>query len=476
MSEIDLTQLSALELAAAIRAREISPVEVMEATLSQVDAVNDKVNTVIWRNDDEALAWAKAATDAITRVDRGELPPFHGVPIPIKDDCPVAGWPVTLGSWTTPDTPSAESELVIEALQRAGFVLTGRTNTPEFSYLGAAENDRYGITRNPWNLDRTPGGSSGGAAAAVAARMFAVAQASDGGGSMRVPASCCGLVALKASRGRVPARVIRGVGTSLNGVLTRDVSDTAAILDVISGPDRGAWYNAPTPERPFVSEVGADPGRLRIGLVDAAPLGLPIDPECAEAVREAAAALEDIGHHVEHTQFPESEEFIAAHLNLMKAGLFGDDVDWERAEPHIRHVRSVAQAIDAETYLRSVYVLQRLSRNLVSRWGSEFDILLTPTMSIVPPRAGELSAAAHASQLGPDGLDAVLSCAVFTRKFNMTGQPAISVPTHMAADGVPIGVQLVAGPWEEALLIRLASQLEEVLPWSERRPPTCATN
>ena len=221
--------------AAAIRRREVSPLEVLDACLARVDAVNDALNVVIWRNDEEARDAARAAGDIVVNSDVGDLPPFHGVPIPIKDLSEVAGWPVTYGSWSAQDTPSETSDLVVEALQRAGFVLTCRTNTPEFGLLTVAENDRYGISRNPWDLDRTPGGSTG-AAAAVAGGLFPIAHGGDGAGSLRVPASCCGLVGLKVSRGRVPTLVNHWEGAAVPGVLTHDVADTAAVLDLICGP------------------------------------------------------------------------------------------------------------------------------------------------------------------------------------------------------------------------------------------------
>jgi amidase len=462
---------SALSLAAKIRAKELSPLEVLDACLARVDALNGPINAVVWRNDDDARSQARAATEAVSRADPAELPPFHGVPIPIKDLTKVAGWPVTYGSRAAPEGPSEESELVIDAFRRAGFILACRTNTPEFGSLTVAENDRYGITRNPWNLDHTPGGSSGGAGAATAAGMFPLAHGNDGGGSIRIPASCCGLVGLKVSRGRVPCLFNSWEGGVVEGVLTHDVADTAAALDVISGPDLRQWYNAPAPERPFLAEVGADPGRLRIGVVDRAPLGLPIDEACATAAREAALALEKLGHSVETVSLEVSEEFVAGFLNVVNSGLADyDDVDWQRAEPHVRAGLEAAKAVDSITYVRSVHALQRFSRDLVTRWEKEIDVLVTPTMTIEPPRAGEVLKAVHeAADAGP--VLPVLQMAVLTSAFNMTGQPAISLPTHVSSSGLPVGVQLVGGPWDEALLLRVSSQLEQVLAWEGRRPP-----
>jgi amidase len=473
MGDRDLTFRTARSLAAAIKAREVSPLEVLDATLARIDEVNPSVNAVIWRNDDEARAAAAEATKAITRGD--DLGPFHGVPIPIKDLTKVARWPVTYGSWAAPAGLSDESELIVEAFKQAGFILTGRTNTPEFGPITAAENDRYGISRNPWNLDRTPGGSSGGAAAATAAGMYSVAHANDGGGSIRIPASCCGLVGLKVSRGRIPARMTSWEGGAVEGVVTRDVADTAAILDATCGPDLGQWYNAPAPERPFLGEVGADPGPLRVGLVDEAPFGLGMDPGCAEAAREAAAALEKLGHHVSHVTYDVPTDFVEYFLNVVNSGLADyDGVDWEKAEPHVRANRQAALGVDSLTYVRSVHELQRLCRQIVGRWVSEFDIMVSPTMTIEPPRAGEILSAVHQGAAGGGPAMQVFQMAVLTSGFNMTGQPAISLPTHVTDQGIPIGVQVVGGPWGEARLLRVAAQLEEALPWAGRRPAVAA--
>jgi amidase len=463
---------TARSLAAAIRSRQISPVEALDATLDRLDAVNDRINAVVWRNDDQARSAAKRAADEVVRVDAADLPPFHGVPIPIKDLTAVAGWPVTYGSWAASGELSSESELIVVALQRAGFILTGRTNTPEFGPITAAENLRYGITRNPWNLDRTPGGSSGGAGAATAAGIFTVAHANDGGGSIRIPASCCGLVGLKVSRGRVPTLVNSWEGGSVEGVVTHDVADTAAILDATCGPDPGQWYNAPAPDRPFIDDVGADPGRLRVALVEQAPLGLPMEPVCADAAREAAAVLEKLGHVVEPVTFEVPDEFIPAFLNVVNSGLANyTDVDWERAEPHVQANRAAALAVDSLTYVQSVHTLQRVSREISGRWGQEFDVMVTPTMTIEPPRAGEILAAVHEGAATGGPALQVFQMAVLTSGFNMTGQPAISVPTHMTPEGIPIGVQLVGEPWGEATILRVAAQLEAALPWADRRPP-----
>ncbi len=261
MSQLGPTA-SALDLAAALRARELSAVELLEACLAAVDERNPELNAVVWRDDEAARA---AARDADARIAAGEEAPFLGVPIPIKDLTPVAGWPVTYGSNGAPEGPSEESELVVESLLAAGFVLCGRTNTPEFGPITVAENDRYGNSRNPWDASRSPGGSSGGAAAAVAGGMFPIAHANDGGGSIRIPSAYCGLVGLKSSRGRVPRRAQTWMGAVVEGVTTRTVADAAAALDLTAGPDFLAWNNAIPPARPFAAEVGTPRGACASG-------------------------------------------------------------------------------------------------------------------------------------------------------------------------------------------------------------------
>jgi amidase len=463
---------SALELAAALRGRELSAVELLDACLAAVDERNGDVNAIVWRDDEAARSAAQAADRAL---ERGEDAAFLGVPLPIKDLTPVAGWPVTYGSRGGPEGVSAEGELTTEAFKRAGFVLCGRTNTPEFGPITVTENDRYGITRNPWDLGRTPGGSSGGAAAAVAAGMFPLAHATDGGGSIRIPAACCGLVGLKPSRGRVPRRAQGWLGGVVEGAVTRTVADTAAVLDVLSGPDPRAWYNAPAPDRPFLEESARDPARLRIGLMDHGPGGLPVEEPCAEAARRAAAALEELGHEVVPADVPTlSEDVVAPFLVVINASLADyEGVDWDKVEPHIAQAVADARATSSFEYAASAAMLERYSRELVSAWGADFDVLVTPTTAILPPPAGAVLQLAHANPGQP--VEAVLAMVAFTIFANITGLPAISLPVHTTDDGFPVGAQLVGAPFCEAQLIRLGHTLEEALPWADRRPAVATT-
>ena len=460
---------SALELAAALRRREVSAVELLDGCLAAVDERNEHINAIIWRNDGDARA---AAAEADRRLAAGDEAPFLGVPIPIKDLTPVAGWPVTYGSNGAPEGPSEESELVVDALVAAGFVLCGRTNTPAFGVITVAENSRYGITRNPWDTDRSPGGSSGGAAAAVAAGMFPIAHANDGGGSIRIPAAYCGLVGLKPSRGRVPRLAQSWLGAVVEGVVARTVADSAAVLDAIAGPDPLCWYNAPAPARPFGEEIDTPPGTLRIGLMAEAPLGIPTDPACVAGARAAAAALEELGHSVEEVEVPTiSEEMVPPFIVMTQGGLADyEGVDWSAVEPHIAHQRQLSNDTGAYDYVLAARTLELLSRREVARWGRDFDILLTPTSAILPPQAGSVLAAQHAAPDQP--LFDVVASVSFTAFGNVTGLPAVSLPLSVTDDGVPVGVQLTAGPWQEAKLIALAAQLEQARPWAARRPPS----
>ena len=462
--------VSALDLAAAIRRRELSPVEALDRCLAEVDRLNPTVNAVIWRDDAEAREAAREAERVVASTDPDLLPPFHGVPIPIKDLVPVAGWPVTYGSHAAPEGNSLESELVVDKLRDAGFVLACRTNTPELGPITAAENLRYGVTRNPWDPSRSPGGSSGGAGAAVASGMFPMAHGDDGGGSIRIPASCCGLVGLKASRGRVPRLVQSWQGGVVPGVECWTVADSATALDAISGFDRLAWYNAPAPERPFADEVGAEQPPLRIGLVENAPLGLPLDEVCGDAASAAARMLEDLGHNVEPVIFdPLPRELIGMFTPVIWAG-FADfpDVDFEKVEPHNRSSYEQASQAGLMDLARAIQAAQTATREIVHHWGTDFDVLLTPTLAIEPPPVGSVLEAVHANPDEP--AVPVLQMIAFTAFGNLTGLPAISLPLHRSPEGLPIGVQLTGGPWDEATLIRVASQLETAKPWAGERP------
>jgi len=269
----------------------------------------------------------------------------------------------------------------------------------------------------------------------------------------------------------VPRLVQGWLGAIVEGVLARTVADSAAVLDAIAGPDPFAWYNAPAPSRPFAQEMDTPPGRLRIGLMAQAPLGIPTDESCSAGARAAAAALEQLGHMVEEVEVPTiSEELVPPFIVLTQGGLADyEGTDWSAVEPHIAHQRSQSSELGAYEYVLAARTLERLSRREVMRWGRDFDILLTPSSAILPPQAGAVLAAQHAAPDQPV-LDVVASVS-FTAFGNVTGLPAVSLPLHWTEHGLPVGVQLVAGPWREAGLIALAAQLEQAQPWAARRPP-----
>ena len=460
---------TALHLAAALRAKELSSVELVDACLAAVDARNPELNAVIWRDDDEADA----------RLAAGDPAPFLGVPIPVKDLNRAAGQPCTYGSNGAPDGVADESDLSIEKLVEGGFVLCGRTATPEFGVITATETARYGITRNPWDTERSPGGSSGGAGAATAAGMFPLAHATDGGGSIRIPAAYCGLVGLKPSRGRVPDRAHSWVGAAVELAVTHTIADAAAVLDVMAGPDPLGWYSAPAPSRPFSDEVTGWVGtdfRLRVGVMATLPLGVPTDPACVRAAQDVAALLAELGHDVGEVEVPTlSEEMIGPFIALTQAGLGAfDPIDWERTEPHVRLSHELGSTtLSAIDYVQAVKALELLSRREAARWGRDFDVLLTPTSGILPPPAGSLMAAAHSKPAEPS-VDVIASVG-FTAFGNVVGLPAISLPLQTTDDDLPVGVMLTGGAFDEATLIRLGAQLEQARPWAGRRPALAPT-
>lgn len=465
---------SALDIGAAIRSGEVSAVEVTEMYLAEIDARNDAVNAIVWLDREDSL---HRAQESDRRVRAGEARgPFEGVPIPIKDLSAVAGQPNTMSSLSISEALATETEIDVQLLEDAGFVLLGRSNSPEFGPLTASENARHGKTRNPWNLEFTSGGSSGGASAAVAAGFAPIGHASDGGGSIRVPSSTTGLVGLKPSRGRVPAEVRGWEHSTTSGVITRTVADSAAALDILSPFDPLAWYSAPQPARPFASEVGADPGRLRIGLLLESPSGLEVDPVNAAAAIRTAQALEELGHIVEPVQpFLFSPEAGKGFVDLIiSASVFASPYeDVELVDPYIRYRIEQAKRFHSGEYAALAGLLQFETRQVNAQFGRDFDLLLTPTMAVPTPRVGVVYDEANQTPDAPRLTEA--RQVTFTAWVNIAGLPAISLPMHTDAAGLPVGAQLVGGPFDEAALIRVAAQLETVFDWPHRVVPELRT-
>jgi amidase len=471
----ELMFLPALEQARLVREGEVSARELVQASLDAIERTNGELNAFVLVTADQALA-------AADRVKAGDPRPLAGVPIAVKDLVALtAGVRTTFGTRASGDwVPSVDSH-TWRRLRDAGAIMVGKTNTPEMGILPVTEPERFGPTRNPWDTSRTPGGSSGGSGAAVAAGMTAVGYANDGGGSIRIPASCCGLVGLKPSRGRISVgpewtEVVAGFATE--GVLTRTVADTAAALDVMSGPEPGDPYWAPPPSAPFAAAVEREPGRLRVVYTVESPNGVPVDHHCVAATREAAALLESLGHEVEERSFEwDGDTYVENFVKVWMAvtgeevddyeRLFGHPVDRELLEPLTRQMLEFSAHVTATDYLSALGWLRLMARRIVSMWDG-FDVLMTPTLARPPIPIGSL-------QPGPDEppIQMLLNSAgwvPFTPVWNVTGQPAVSLPLVQSPDGLPIGVQLVGPPAGEELLLSLSAQLEAARPWAGRRP------
>lgn len=468
----DLLRRSALEIAEAIRTSSVSAREVTEAHLAAIERLNPALNAVCFTAPEEALEAARVLDERIAaRPGSGdELPPFAGVPMLIKDLNPVAGWPTTQGSMGASDQPAPADGLAVARLREAGFIFSGKTTTPEFGTTAATESTRLGITRNPWNPKHTPGGSSGGAGAAVAAGMLPAAHGSDGGGSIRIPSSCNGLVGLKPSRHRITSDAYNMGGFSTQGVLTRTVADTAAIVDVLAQVDPLSWVSAPPFSRPLLEEVGVAPEPLRIRFTTESPLGITAPASGIDALGEAARALEAAGHHVEEGPLgADGARLMTAFLTIWAVISAGTGVAREDMEAHNQALFDQAEATSSLAYAEALLELQTVSREVASGFGSDFDLLLTPTLGTEPPEVGWLWQESEDDPRMPLMLAAPM--AAYTSVFNITGLPAISLPVHMAESGLPVGVQLVAPPLDEPTLIRVAAQLEDVFGWQHRQAP-----
>jgi amidase len=455
---VTLAFASATEQAELIRRGEVGSEELVRLYLDRIERLDPQLNAYVTVAAEQALAEARSPRPG----------PFSGVPLPVKDLAETAGIRTTLSTRGLAEHVPARDVHVVARLRAAGFVLLGKTNTPELGLTPLTHSALNGICRNPWDRSRTPGGSSGGAAVAVAAGLAPAAHGSDGGGSIRIPASCCGIYGLKPSRGRVsPAPYGDLFGLSTAGPLTRTVADAAAILDAIAGNELGDPYLCPPPARPFAAEVGADPGRLRIAWTTEPPLDTEVDAACAQAVEAAALLLAELGHDVvEATPAWGSDELLPAFTRLWQASpaLHGPAV---RAglEPLGAALADAADATSSVDYLLAVAALQTAARRVVSFW-ADHDLLLTPTLALPPVPVDW-----HDDEPDPWAQFAKNArFTPFTPIVNVTGQPAASLPLHWSAEGLPIGVQLIGRPADEATILRVSAQLEAARPWRDRRP------
>lgn len=471
MSEPDLLALDALDLAAAVRRREIEPRDLVRRALRRIARHNPRLDAVVASLAGPALAAAET-------VDRDA--PFAGVPTLIKDFlAQVAGTPTTAGARAFADAaPATVDSETVARLRAAGLLIVGKSNTPEMAISASTEPALFGPTRNPYDPARSAGGSSGGAAAAVAAGLVPVAHATDGGGSIRIPAAACGLVGLKTSRGRISMAPLGEslAGGAVEGVLTRTVRDSAALVDVLAGNAPGDPYAAPALHGPLLAETGRPTGRLRIALSLRPPYPCAIDEDCRAAALAAARLLSDLGHRVEEADPPIDEGeldhafLVAMSVNIANAiALRGEGRAFsaDDFEPVTWAMIERGRALSGIDYVRATQAFHRLGRT-VAPFFRRHDLLLTPTLATLPPLLGHLDT--RTADL--DGfLRRLFSFAPFTRPWNATGQPAISLPLHWTASGLPVGVQFVARYGDEATLVRLAAELERAAPWRDRRPP-----
>jgi len=473
----ELAFLDATAQADLVRRRKASPAELTDAAIARIERLNPTLNAVIHP------FFERARGEARRPVNGG---PFAGVPFLMKDlMCYTAGDPMHMGTRFLRDADfrTPHDSYLAQKFRQTGIVYLGRTNTPELGTLPATEPDAYGASRNPWDTTRSTGGSSGGSAAAVASGMVPVAHANDGGGSIRIPASECGLVGLKPSRGRTSFGPDLGEGVyglAVEGVVSRSVRDSATMLDAIAGAMPGDPYTAPPPARPYADAAATKPARLRIGLLDRMPAHQgTLDAECERGVRETAKLLESLGHRVEQAH-PEALDdpacgqhftvVYAANAARLLDGLgefVGRTLGAEDVDPLNWTMAEIGRTLSAPQYLATVDWIQAFTRRLSTWWASGFDLLLTPTLPEPPPPLGTFK---------PDKDNPVVAglragmFASFTLPFNMSGQPAISLPLSWTPGGLPVGMQLVAPYGGEDLLLSIASELEQARPWAERRP------
>ena len=466
----------AAELAELVRLGELSALELVDASLERIDALQPLLNAFV----DVAHEEARGAAAAI---EPGDERPFAGVPVAVKNNRAVAGMRLTLGAALMADHAAVHDHNVTRRLRAAGFVVVGTTTLPEWGILPVTEGRRLGPTRNPWDTARTPGGSSGGSAAAVAAGMVPLAHGNDGGGSLRIPASCCGLVGLKPQRGRVSLAPEAGEGfLAQDGILTRSVHETAQLLDVLAGPEPGDASWAPPPAEPFARAAARDPGRLRIGVTTLMPLlEGELDPACERAALDAAALLGGLGHEVQEVQPPWRRPGLldlfthafgpAVCTSVAAAGqLAGRDPREEDMEPLSWELWCTSKRIDAVQAALAGLALQAYARTII-RWAEPYDALLTPALAQPPLPIGALDSC------GPDPAATFKRSGHFTPYTaicNVTGSPAISLPLYAHEDGLPLAVQLIGRPAQEGALLALAAQVEAAAPWADRRSALAA--
>ncbi len=487
-------QYDGLGLANLVRKKEISPAEICEEAITRIEKFNSRLNAVVTPMYDIAREYlSKSPLEG----------QFRGVPFLLKDLLETyAGVVETRGSKAYRNNISDHDSEIVKRYKKAGLVVLGKTNTPEFGLLGITEPELHGPTRNPWNIKHTPGGSSGGSAAAVASGMVPLASGNDGGGSIRIPASCCGIFGLKVSRGRNPTGPDHGSlwqGAAVEHVLTRSVRDSAGILDETHGPDIGPPYTIIPPSQPYLKEIEQDPGRLRVAFNTHSPLGTSVHPDCIKAVEHTASLLEKLGHDVEEKK-PEIDGLLLAKsfftmyfgevcANIKELSLFlGRKAKPSDVEPLTWVLGLLGKVFSAGDFANIIREWDKAAR-VMGRFLETYDVYLTPTLAYPPVRIGELQPKPAEKVLmkvvNTFGLGRLLKASgivdklateslsktPFTQLANFTGQPAMSIPLYWSSEGLPCGSQFMGRFGDEALLFRLAAQLEREQPWFNKRPP-----
>lgn len=466
----DLHDLSMLEQASAIRDRTISPVELVDHYLDRINLLNEDVGAFVFVAPELARKGALSAAQAIREdTATGTL---HGVPTGIKDLYSTADMPTGYGTGAFPPLEVGRDEAFVAKLRAAGMVSLGKTATPEFGAPCYTEPEGHPPARTPWDLTRSAGGSSGGAAAAVAAGLVPAAPGSDGGGSIRIPASMCGLVGIKTSRGRISVAPYSAEisGLEVHGPLARTVRDAAALLDAMSGPTTMDWISQPPPRTgTFLAACDLELRGLRIGRYIEPPVpGVEVHPDCVAAYESAAALMEQLGHSVEDHRLTFDDTLIEQFTELWSVEFASMPVPEELEgglRPLTRWLRERGQRLSATQIFNSLGHLRTMARREIDRT-SQYDAVLTPTLAQPPAKVGGLRDDADPAR----DFDNQIRFTPFTAQYNLTGQPAISVPLHWTAEGLPIGIQLVGRPGDEVTLLALASQLEDAAPWRDRRP------
>jgi amidase len=473
----ELAFLDATAQAELVRKKEVKPIELVDAAIERIERLNPELNAVVYPIYDQAREAAE-----------GDLPDgqFKGVPFVLKDlGASYGGVRQTSGSAYCKDFVAPhDSELVVRQ-KKAGLIILGKTNTPEFGILPTTESHFLKPCKNPWNTAHSSGGSSGGSAAAVASGMVPFAHANDGGGSIRIPASCCGLFGLKPTRARNPLGPDVGdmmCGFVAEHCVSRSVRDSAALLDATAGPDLGDPYWAPPQERPYLEEVGADPGKLRIALMIESPLSPEVHPDCVEAVKDAAKLCESLGHEVTEAAPPMDGPMLnQAFMTLYAAGgaamfaeamamMTGNTPTQDQLEPLTWAMYQMGMQVSATQFQLAEVYLQQVSRH-VAHFMTDYDVMLTPTLAKPPVQLGWLDSPEDDPMRG---IMRAAEYASYTPMNNFTGQPAMSVPLAWNADGLPIGSHFIGRFGDEATLFRLAAQLEQARPWADKKPPVHA--